>query len=69
MRAETLALSADEDITVLINAKGHVEIRTYVYDARGNPKLSRRGISIPPGVLDELLPILGEAKKELSAKS
>ncbi|MEO5361143.1 MAG: transcriptional coactivator p15/PC4 family protein [Nitrospirota bacterium] len=69
MKTETLALSADEDLIVQVNAKGHVDIRTYVYDARGNSKPTKRGISIPPAVLDELLILLKQAKKEIAAKS
>lgn len=69
MKAETLALSANEDLIVQVNAKGYVDIRTYVYDAKGTPKPTRRGVSIPPAVLDELLTLLKQAQKEIAAKT
>ncbi|MBF0318800.1 MAG: hypothetical protein HQL01_03200 [Nitrospirae bacterium] len=69
MKTETITLNADEDLRVHIDAKGHVDIRTYAYDAKGNPKSTRRGVSIPPAILDELLEILKKAKKEISAKT
>ncbi|MCG6552560.1 MAG: hypothetical protein L7F77_09550 [Candidatus Magnetominusculus sp. LBB02] len=69
MRTETLSLSADEDLVIQINAKGHVDIKTYMYDARGNPKPTKRAISIPPNVLDELLTVLEQAKQELAARN
>lgn len=69
MKTETIALNGNEDLIVRIDVKGHVDIRTYVYDARGNPKATKRGVSIPPAILDELLAVLKQAKKEISAKA